>query len=164
MSFRSYTALLSIVIFLSVWFIEKETAPEPQRNNINTSNIPCLKLYYYLEKYSEKYGVPFQIAYGIANKETAYQGPFHWDYDPEKISSANAYGAMQIQVPTANYFAEKKVTSKDLLKNLELNVEISMKAMKYLKDKYGSWELALGAYNTGRPCSNQYAKDIASRL
>ena len=164
MSIKSYTALLAIIVIFSIWFIEKEIAPEPQRNNVNTSTIPCLKLYYYLEKYSEKHGVPFQIAYGIARKETAYQGPFHWSYDPKKVSSANAYGAMQLQVPTASYFAKRKVTSNELLENLELNVDLSMRAMKYLKAKYGSWELALGAYNTGKPCTNQYARDIAARL
>jgi soluble lytic murein transglycosylase-like protein len=164
MRFKNYIALLCLVVIGSVWFIEREISHEPERNNISTAKAPSLKLFYYLEKYSEEYDVPFQIAYGIAYKETGYRGPFHWSYNPKLTSSANAYGAMQIQVPTANYFADKKVTSKDLLENLELNVILSMRAISYLKDKYGSWELALGAYNTGKPCSNQYARDIVLRL
>ena len=164
MSFKNYISLLCLAIIGSVWFLEKQIILEPERNNINTAKAPSLKLYYYLEKHSEKYGVPFQIAYGIAHEETGYQGPFHWSYNPKLTSSANAYGAMQIQVPTANHFADERVTSKDLLENLDLNVELSIRIISYLKKKYGTWELALGAYNTGKPCTNQYARSITARL
>ena len=56
----------------------------------------------------------------------------------------------------------KKLTKNDLLNNLKLNVYLSMKILSYLKNKYGSWELALGAYNTGRPIVNQYALNISN--
>ena len=75
---------------------------------------------------------------------------------------AAAYGAMQIQVPTANFIwrSGKKITAKRLLTDLEFNVETSMKLLAYLKKRYGSWELALGCYNTGRPLINSYALEI----
>jgi soluble lytic murein transglycosylase-like protein len=119
-------------------------------------------MYDYLKKYSAEYGVPFRIAMGVAHKETRYGGPFHWRYNPKLTSSANAYGAMQIQVPTANFIwgGKKKITSKKLLTDLELNVETSMKLLAHLKKKYGGWDVALGCYNTGRPIVNSYAIEI----
>jgi soluble lytic murein transglycosylase-like protein len=119
-------------------------------------------MYDYLKKYSDEYGVPIIIAMGVAHKETRYGGPFHWRYNPKLTSSANAYGAMQIQVPTANFIwgGKKKITSKKLLTDLELNVETSMKLLAHLKKKYGGWDVALGCYNTGRPIVNSYAIEI----
>lgn len=141
---------------------EKEIAMKLGKVAQDVDSPPCVRLYYLLEKYSEEYGVPFEIAIGVAREETGYLGPFHWSYDPKRISSASAYGAMQIQVPTANDQWDDHVTSKMLLNDLELNVHISMKLLAKLKSKFGSWQEALGAYNTGRPIVNDYALRIAS--
>jgi len=123
---------------------------------------PCVRLYSLLEKYSEQYDVPFYIAIGVASEETGYDGPFHWSYNPKRVSSAAAYGAMQIQVPTANGNWDKRVTSQMLMNDLELNVHISMRLLARLKKIYGNWPQALGAYNSGRPIINDYARRIAS--
>jgi soluble lytic murein transglycosylase-like protein len=123
---------------------------------------PCIKLYDHLRKYSKRYNVPFRIALGVAKKETSYGGPFDWHYDPAQTSSANAYGAMQVQVPTAGDIWGRKVSKKELLNNLEFNVHTSMKLLSKLHKRYGSWEVALGCYNTGRPIVNGYAKAIAN--
>lgn len=123
---------------------------------------PSMQLYHYIKKYSKEYNVPLNIAFGVAHHETGYKGPFDWRYNPRLTSVANAYGAMQIQVPTANSFSDEKVTRNDLLNNLELNVNLSMRILSYLKKKHGNWKLALGAYNTGRPVINQYALNISN--
>lgn len=122
---------------------------------------PCIKLYDHLKKYSKRYGVPFHIALGVAKKETSYDGPFDWHYDPAQTSSAEAYGAMQVQAPTAGDVWKRKVTKKELLTNLEFNVHTSMKLLAQLHKRYGNWEVALGCYNTGRPIVNGYARTIA---
>ena len=123
---------------------------------------PCIKLYDHLVTYSEQYRVPLHIAVGVAKKETGYGGPFHWKYDPKQTSYANAYGAMQIQAPTASDVWDRKVTSKQLLNDLEFNVHTSMKLLALLHKRYGSWEIALGCYNTGRPIVNDYARKIVN--
>jgi len=123
---------------------------------------PCIRLYDHLKTYSKRYKVPFHIAIGVAKKETSYGGPFHWGYDPAQTSSANAYGAMQVQAPTASDVWNRPVTRKQLLTDLEFNVHTSMKLLAKLHKKYGSWEIALGCYNTGRPIVNGYAKAIAN--
>jgi soluble lytic murein transglycosylase-like protein len=122
---------------------------------------PCIKLYDHLKKYSKRYDVPFHIALGVAKKETSYGGPFDWHYNPAQTSSADAYGAMQVQAPTASDVWKRKVTKKELLNNLEFNVHTSMKLLAQLHKRYGNWEVALGCYNTGRPIVNGYARTIA---
>ena len=42
-----------------------------------------MRMYELIEKYSDKYDVPKYIAYNVAFKETRYQGPFHWNYNPK---------------------------------------------------------------------------------
>jgi hypothetical protein len=69
---------------------------------------------------------------------------------------------MQIQVPTANDNWDERVTAKMLLNDLDLNVHISMKLLARLRKKYGSWKVALGVYNSGRPIINDYAVRISS--
>jgi soluble lytic murein transglycosylase-like protein len=117
-------------------------------------------MYDYLVEYSEKYEVPLQIALGIAKAETGYEGPFHWDYNPVRVSSAGACGAMQILPSTATYIYGERVTKDQLLNDLELNVEISMKYMAYLYKMFKRWDIALGYYNTGTPVVNNYAMRI----
>jgi soluble lytic murein transglycosylase-like protein len=68
---------------------------------------------------------------------------------------------MQVMPSSATKFNEgKRVSSKELRNNIELNVKISMRMLSYLKRRYGTWGLALGAYNTGKPCYNSYANRI----
>lgn len=156
-----FVSVLGLTLFLG-WHADTVKIEKSIDNlgDVSQDAPPSIRIYHYIMKYSEEYNVPQDIAFGVANHESGYQGPFHWRYNPKLTSPANAYGAMQIQIPTANMFADKRVTKQDLLNNLELNVILSMRILSYLKDKYGSWELALGAYNTGRPVVNGYASSI----
>ena len=47
-----------------------------------------------------------------------------------------------------------------LMSDINLNVMISMKLLRRLHNKYNDWGLVFGAYNTGRPCINRYARNI----
>lgn len=156
--------LITLILIGFVYYHESIQINETNLNIQELSVIdvpPCIRLYELLETYSDKYDVPLNIAIGVAFHETRYKGIFHWDYDPAKISSASAYGAMQVQVQTARgIWKNKEITSTDLLTNMELNVETSMKLLNRLKRMYGTWELALGAYHTGKPIVDNYAKSI----
>lgn len=160
-SFKTLVVLTGIFLFGFLWhLLNIKPTKELSSGTITEKSPPSLALYHYLEKYSKEYNVPFYIALGVAREETGYRGPFHWNYNPKLTSSAAAYGAMQIQVPTANFIWDKPVTKEHLLNDLELNVQISMKLLSYLNKRYGSWAIALGCYNTGRPVVNGYARKI----
>ena len=90
--------------------------------------------------------------------ETRYQGPFDWDYHGKLTSYAGAKGPMQIMPKTANYISGKNITQKELLHNIDLNVQISMKLLSKLRKQYNDWGVICGYYNTGHPQVNDYAR------
>jgi hypothetical protein len=120
--------------------------------------LPCERMYYLIETYSDSFCVPKYIAYGVAYKETRYRGPLDTLYNPKQTSHAGAVGAMQIMPRYASYFAERPVTKHELMHDLETNVWLSMKILAQHYQKYKNWSLACGAYNTGKPILNKYAK------
>ena len=69
---------------------------------------------------------------------------------------------MQIMPGSARKFAPKKYSDSLLLNDIDYNVETSMRILKYLKKRFGRWDLAAGAYNTGRPIVNEYARQVVS--
>jgi soluble lytic murein transglycosylase-like protein len=136
------------VIHVKEELVEKE--PDP----------PCIQMYNFIEKYSRMYNIPRKYAYGIAYKETTYLGPDHTNYNPYRVSSAGAVGPMQVMPATAEMVNGKRPTHEKLKNDIEYNVRTSMKLLRQLKDRHKNWKLAFGAYNTGRPVINEYAKDV----
>jgi soluble lytic murein transglycosylase-like protein len=94
----------------------------------------------------------------VATIETSYRGPEDSTYNHKRISSAGAVGPMQIMPKYASWFAGFPVKRQELKDSIELNVWLSMKILNYQYNRFGTWEKALGAYNTGRPIINSYAK------
>jgi soluble lytic murein transglycosylase-like protein len=127
---------------------------------IESTQPPCIQMYNAIHKHAKEEGIPLKYAFGIANTETGYKGPFHWEYNPGLISSAGAVGPMQIMYQYAHPYADYEFTREELRTNIDLNVMISMRMLKKLKKKHGDWKLAFGAYNTGRPCINGYAEKV----
>lgn len=164
--FRSILTIMSGLAVFLLTFFYFETVREEEKirhtNKIDYTSPPCLQMFYFIEKYSEKYQIPKNFAYGIAWKETRYQGPFHWDYHPAQESFAGAVGPMQVMPSTAVLVWEKNITKQQLKNDIELNVETSMKLLRHLYDTYNNWKIAFGAYNTGRPLINEYALDVYS--
>ena len=128
---------------------------------IDKTSPPCLQMYYTIEKYAEEYGIPRDYAFGIANAETGYRGPFHWGYNQSLTSTAGAVGPMQIMPQYAAPYVDGKFTRAQLRDDIEMNVKASMRMLRKLKNKHGDWKLAFGAYNTGRPCVNGYAEKVS---
>jgi soluble lytic murein transglycosylase-like protein len=54
----------------------------------------------------------------------------------------------------------RSVPREDLISDIDLNVETSMKLLRKLHDKYGNWKIVFGCYNTGTPCVNGYAEKV----
>ena len=157
---------VSIVFFMAIAIFkhqEKENKiyfPGDSGYELTENDPPCIQMYYYIEKYSEKYNIPRKYAYGIAFKETGYRGPFHWRYNHALTSSAGALGPMQLMPSTSTGINGVKVSNEKLRTDIEYNVETSMKLLQKLKNKYSDWKLVFGVYNTGRPIVNQYAEDV----
>ena len=139
--------VLTICIIVKAIAYEKEIALTPAQ-----------RLYVAINKYADQYDVPLYIAYNVACLETGYKGPHHKTYNHKQTSSAGALGAMQIMPQYASHYAGFKVSKAILKDSIELNVEISMKMLNEWYTRYKRWDKATGAYNTGRPIINKYAK------
>ena len=127
---------------------------------IRKTDPPCLQVYESIEKYSDSFNIPKRYAYGVANIETSYKGPFHWKYRHSQVSSAGAVGPMQVMVSTARWINKDDVSRNKLMNDIEYNVYTSMKLLRILYDKRKDWKLVFGEYNTGRPCVNGYAEKV----
>lgn len=130
--------------------------------HIEDTDPSCLRMYYYIEQYSDSFNIPKKYAFGIANVETSYDGPFDWSYNHKQSSYAGAIGPMQIMPSTAQLINKEKVSNQKLKNDIEYNVMTSMKLLRHLYNTYGDWGLVFGAYNTGRPIVNKYAKKVLS--
>jgi len=153
--------LLFIVAFIATtyWlaaFINNEVAPKVRLT-------PAQRLYTAIMHYAPMYDVPLHIAFNVARIETGYLGPFHIKYNHKQTSHCGAEGAMQIMPQYASYYAGFKVTKQQLRDSIELNVEISMKMLQDWYGRYDDWSKATGAYNTGKPILNKYAKNAVKQ-
>jgi len=70
-------------------------------------------------------------------------------FKTDAVSTARAYGLMQILLGTAREVANKKIQRRDLFQP-ETNIRLGTKYLKHLINKYqGKTHLALAAYNAG---------------
>jgi soluble lytic murein transglycosylase-like protein len=123
----------------------------------------ALRMYRAIKLYSGMYNVPEHVAFNIAHLETTYRGPQDSTYNPSRVSKMGAMGPMQIMYRYASHFAERKVTKSELRDSIEFNVNLSMKILAQNYKRFKSWAKAAGAYNTGRPIINHYAKEAVKK-
>ncbi len=88
---------------------------------------------------------PYQIA-GLIRQESVF--------NPRAKSGANAYGLMQLVIPTAGAMARKYSPGNtgiyaETLYNPALNIELGTAYMREQLDKYGRLEYMAAAYNAG---------------
>jgi soluble lytic murein transglycosylase-like protein len=125
---------------------------------------PSSQIYFSINKYCDIYNVPKKIAFNVATLETGWKGPKKSNkYNPHQISTAEAYGPMQVLHSTAldvwkdDSIVVKTITKNRLLNDIDFNVHTSIRYLRYLHDRYGDWTIVLGYYNTGYPKINEYA-------
>ncbi len=152
--------LIPLFIFLSLTMSAKFLNNTPASEDKSKTNAETL--YECIVRYAPQYDVPFQIAFNVARIETGYLGPYHTSYDHRQTSSAGCVGPMQLMPKYAKIYAQRelnrKVTTKELKEDIDLNVHLSMIILQELYVRHGRWDFACGAYNTGKKIINKYAK------
>ena len=144
-----------LATFLSVFVYARVTNGEKPTKIIKTN---AERMYDAITMYADSFDVPLNIAFNVARIETGYLGPHHVTYNHKQRSYAGALGPMQIMPQYASYFAGFPVNKTQLRDSIELNVFISMKILNQHFEKYKDWAKVLGAYNTGKPIINKYAR------
>ena len=145
-------------------------APEPKdpylgemSEDVVVNSAPAIQMYFYIKKYSKQYGVPEAYAFAVAYRGSGYKGPLDMNYEHRLTSSGGAVGPMQIIPRYAHKFAGRTVTPQELRNNIQLNVKVSMKMLRKWYSIHHNWGLAAGAYNTGQPVMNDYARAIVNK-
>jgi soluble lytic murein transglycosylase-like protein len=147
---KSFIAVVSVSVLLAL-VLMSNSKPKVELTAAE-------RMYSAITAYADTFNVPLHIAFNVATIETSYRGPEDSTYNHKRISSAGAVGPMQIMPKYASWFAGFPVKRQELKDSIELNVWLSMKILNYQYNRFGTWEKALGAYNTGRPIINSYAK------
>jgi soluble lytic murein transglycosylase-like protein len=119
---------------------------------------PAERMYSSLICYSDSFNIPLYIAFNIATIESNYRGPNDTTYNHAQVSKAGALGPMQIMYKYSHYYAGRKVSKSELKDSIEFNVRLSMIILQSHYEKYKNWAKVAGAYNTGKPVVNSYAK------
>ena len=78
-------------------------------------------------------------------------------FNPAAVSSANAYGLMQLLPTTAAQLTDVPLNGGGALTDPELNIQLGTTYLRGLLDRYqGSIILALGAYNAGEKAADKW--------
>ncbi len=93
-------------------------------------------------KTAAQYQFPNEVIYGLIRQESLYQ--------PDVKSHANAYGLMQLLIPTAQKMANKLGEKRGSLYDPEANIRYGMAYLDDVSDKVGKvWPYVLASYNAG---------------
>ena len=141
--------------FISLLVFATVNNSKPPVHEVKTN---AQRMYDAITLYADSFNVPINIAFNVARIETGYLGPNHVKYNHKQRSYAGALGPMQIMPQYASYFAGFPVSKTELRDSIELNVFISMKILNQHYERYKDWAKVLGAYNTGKPVINKYAR------
>jgi soluble lytic murein transglycosylase len=102
---------------------------------------------------------PYQVA-GLIRQETVF--------DPRAKSGANAYGLMQVLVPTAKLTAQKygvdRAITVESLYEPRLNVQLGTAFLKDQIEKFGRIEYVAAAYNAGPGRAVQWRASLPLEL
>ncbi|MDX6613050.1 MAG: soluble lytic murein transglycosylase, partial [Blastocatellia bacterium] len=102
---------------------------------------------------------PYQVA-GLIRQETVF--------DPRAKSGANAYGLMQVLVPTGRVTAQKynidRAITAESLYEPRLNVQLGTAFLKDQIDKFGRIEYVAAAYNAGPGRAVQWRASLPVEL
>jgi soluble lytic murein transglycosylase len=106
----------------------------------------------FVAKACEKNALPRPVAWGIMREESNF-----W---AEAKSPSNAYGLMQLIIPTAKWVATGTGLGSDeaSLKRPEVSIELGTRLLAQLRQRHGHPVLAIAAYNAGSGASDRWVK------
>jgi membrane-bound lytic murein transglycosylase D len=83
-------------------------------------------------------------------------------YSPKAVSSAGAVGLWQFMADTGRVYGLAVETDLDERRSVERSSHAAVKLLADMRDRFGSWELALAAYNMGYKALIDRIKDVST--
>ncbi len=109
-----------------------------------------IQKYFYPREYSEsvarysfEFDVPEPLIYAVIRTES--------NFNPNAESSAGACGLMQIMPDTFDWLADRldETPNDGQVFDPDTNIRYGVSYLRFLYDRFGSWETAVAAYNAG---------------
>ncbi|MES0873081.1 lytic transglycosylase domain-containing protein [Sinimarinibacterium thermocellulolyticum] len=98
-----------------------------------------------IRRHARALGVPAEVIYGVMRQESLF--------DPRAVSPSNAYGLMQLLLPTAREVARRRGDPRPDREDLmqpSINIPLGASYLRELHTRFGGqWLLALAGYNAG---------------
>ncbi len=120
--------------------------------------VPTVNIYNMIKESANKYGVPFDIALAVANKESGF--------NPNAVGSSGEIGLYQLMPGTAN---DLGISDKW---DIGQNIDGGIRYLSQLYSRFGDWPTALMAYNGGMgnvergtvsSAARKYAADVLNK-
>lgn len=112
-----------------------------RKREMSSRMLGLAELYFpVFEEHLDRHGIPLEMKY-LAVVESAL--------NPAARSRAGAVGLWQFMIPTGRMYGLEVDSYVDERHDLYQSTEAACKYLKYLYGLYGSWEMALAAYNCG---------------
>ena len=115
-----------------------------------------------VENASRRFGVPVEMIYAVILTESGFR--------PDAVSHAGAIGLMQITPDTFDWLLTKTDDREGfdpadgcetVLTIPAVNIRFGVFFLSMLHEEFGSWEVALAAYNAGRTRVKNWLRDPA---
>lgn len=112
-----------------------------RKREMSSRMLGLAELYFpVFEEHLDRHGIPLEMKY-LAVVESAL--------NPAARSRVGAVGLWQFMIPTGRMYGLEVDSYVDERHDLYQSTEAACKYLKYLYGLYGSWEMALAAYNCG---------------
>ena len=108
---------------------------------------------YYLDRFSEEYGVPKEIIYAIIKCESSFKA--------DAKSAQGAVGLMQMMPETFEDLSRRlgREYNESMLYDPKVSIEFGTYYLGYLYSRYGVWENVYAAYNAGYGRVDKWLED-----
>ena len=137
---RTLTILIMIAVSIGLGYTYDKVM-----TSLEKKSHPIPALYEKIvEKYSEEYNVPEYIIYSVIKAESSFRS--------DVVSEAGAVGLMQITPDTFDWlmtYQLRESLASGLLFDPETNIKYGTYYLRYLYQKFDSWDIAFIAYNAG---------------
>ena len=144
-----FKAVISLLLLLASLFFLIFTCDQASQKSRERAVLPLVSAA------AEEFDVPMAMILSVIRAES--------DFHPDAVSRVGALGLMQLMPQTFAFLCEELQIRHDpqMITDPPTNVRFGTYYLSYLYEKFGSWRVALAAYNAGEGRVGEWLCDPA---